>query len=195
MTREETIRVLSILKTAYPRFYSDMSKKDAETTIALWSAMFEDAQAQAVIVALKKLIAVNTFPPTIAEVRQALAEVRGNKVADAGEAWEEICTAIRRYGYMRGEEALASMQPATRTAAKRMDWHSLCMSENLTTERAHFLKIYGNIEKESKEQYQIPVPVQESISRLMGADENELLSLQGQGHCALDGEKQVWHGR
>ena len=39
MTREETIGVLTILKSAYPRFYQGMTKGDAETVINLWSAI------------------------------------------------------------------------------------------------------------------------------------------------------------
>ena len=42
MQRNEIIIVLKKLKIAYPRFYADMSKEDAQNTIVLWEDMFKE---------------------------------------------------------------------------------------------------------------------------------------------------------
>ena len=40
MTRDDVIQMLTLLKAAYPAFYSKMSSKDAEAAITLWIEMF-----------------------------------------------------------------------------------------------------------------------------------------------------------
>ena len=37
MTRAETLAVMSILKAAYPAYYRDMKRKDAEAGGNMWS--------------------------------------------------------------------------------------------------------------------------------------------------------------
>ena len=53
MTREETVQILSILRRAYPVFYKDISKREAENTVDLWHTMFEDDDVLLVINAVK----------------------------------------------------------------------------------------------------------------------------------------------
>ena len=42
MTRDETRRILAVLRTAYPNFYRNVSDSDITATINLWTSMFED---------------------------------------------------------------------------------------------------------------------------------------------------------
>ena len=53
MTRDDTIDLLSILKAAYPNFYRDMTRKDADHVISLWSEMFKDEPVELVGLAVK----------------------------------------------------------------------------------------------------------------------------------------------
>ena len=75
MTREETIGILSILKASYPNFYKDMSKKDAETTINLYAEMFSDTETNLVATAIKELIQHQSYPPTIADIKNKIYEL------------------------------------------------------------------------------------------------------------------------
>lgn len=70
MDRNETIKVLSILKAAYPNSYSRMTTQEANATISIWASQFRDAPADVVIIAVQKLIARLKFPPSVAEVRE-----------------------------------------------------------------------------------------------------------------------------
>ena len=83
MTREETIKILAILKAAYPASYKGMTKQEATGTIAVWAAQFAGTPATVVMIAIQKLIATNTFPPTISEVK---SKIRGMY----WEAWQAI---------------------------------------------------------------------------------------------------------
>lgn len=72
MTRDETIKLLAILKAAYPNSYRGMTKEEANGTVGVWSAQFADIPANVVMIAVNKLISTNTFPPSISEVKERI---------------------------------------------------------------------------------------------------------------------------
>ena len=74
MTRDETIKLLAILKAAYPNSYRGMTKDEANGTIAVWATQFSSMPARVVMIAINKLISKSTFPPSISEVKE---EIRG----------------------------------------------------------------------------------------------------------------------
>ena len=56
MIREEIIKLMSVLRGAYPQFYRDVSKTEALDTINLWADMFANDDAALVGAAVKSLI-------------------------------------------------------------------------------------------------------------------------------------------
>ena len=46
MTRNETLKILSILKNPYPTFYRDISKEEAVEIADLWYSMFKEESSQ-----------------------------------------------------------------------------------------------------------------------------------------------------
>lgn len=86
MTREETIKMLAILKAAYPSSYKGMTKEEANGTIAVWTMQFADIPADIVLMALNKLISTSQFPPAISEVKKKISTLYW-------EAYEIVSTA------------------------------------------------------------------------------------------------------
>lgn len=83
MTREETIKILAILKAAYPNSYRNMTKEEANGTVAIWSTQFANIPADIVMIAINKLISKSPFPPAISEVRDKISGLYW-------EAWEVL---------------------------------------------------------------------------------------------------------
>ncbi|MGV8168145.1 MAG: replicative helicase loader/inhibitor [Alkaliphilus sp.] len=157
MTKQETTIILGILKTAYPRFYINLSEEAVKETILLWHEMLSDYTLQTVKIATKKLIAEMIYPPTIADVRASLVEITTKKpVLDASEAWGQIKKAIAKYGYYQEKKALERMNDEVREIVMRFGFKNLCMSENQMADRAHFIKLYDRYVVEEKRQKQIP---------------------------------------
>lgn len=75
MTREEAIKILSILKAAYPNSYKGMTKDEALGTVGVWAAQFSDVPYFIVSIAVNKLIGTNTFPPAINEVKNKIRSI------------------------------------------------------------------------------------------------------------------------
>ena len=70
MTREETSKILSVIKFAYPSFYKDYSESDLAVAVNLWHDMLIDETYQNVALAVKSIIKTNKFAPSIAEVME-----------------------------------------------------------------------------------------------------------------------------
>ena len=112
MTRDETIDLLSILKAAYPNFYKDMTRKDADHVISLWFEMFKDEPATLVGIAVKRHIATDTkgFPPHIGAIKDAIVKIQQPEEMTELEAWGLVQKALRN-GYYGAQEEYDKLPP------------------------------------------------------------------------------------
>ena len=109
MSREEAIKILSILKAGYPNFYKDMSKQDGLNTIALYQEMFANCDIKIVAIAIKELINSFKYPPTIADIKNKMYELcNKDDEKSPSELWSNLLKAIRNgyYGYLEEFEKL-----------------------------------------------------------------------------------------
>ena len=106
MTRAETLAVMSILKAAYPAYYRDMKRQDAEAVVNLWAEMLADYPADLVAAAVKTHIASDRkgFPPHIGAIIAAIGEISRPAELSEVEAWAMISKAIRNSGYNSEQE-------------------------------------------------------------------------------------------
>lgn len=106
MTREDTIKILSVLRGAYPQFYRDISRQEAESTIALWTDMFTDEPFPLVAMAVKALIASDTkgFPPVIGQVKAQIGKIMSPNEMTELEAWAIVSKALKNSTYGADEE-------------------------------------------------------------------------------------------
>lgn len=81
MTRDETLKIMAVLKATYPNFYKDMTRRDAEGVVALWTDMFAEERYNAVAAAVKAFIASDSkgFPPVVGQVKQRVTELASAK--------------------------------------------------------------------------------------------------------------------
>lgn len=98
MQRETIITIMGILRTAYPKFYVDMTRKEAEETISLWQEMFSGDDPKLLVIAVKELINTFKFPPTIADVKEKMYSLT-NQEEDDMALWNELDQAVRRSIY------------------------------------------------------------------------------------------------
>ena len=106
MTRAEIIKIMSVLRGAYPQFYRNVARAEAEDTIALWAAMFAEDDAGLVGAAVKALIATDSkgFPPVIGQIKAKMRLLTERKGMDEAEAWSLVANAIRNSGYEAKQE-------------------------------------------------------------------------------------------
>lgn len=92
MTYEEALKVLAILKSAYPTDYPyNMSKEDAKATAIVWCEQFLEIPGYIVELAIKKLIATEEKPFAPAKVKKKLGNMYWESQAKLDEARRNIC--------------------------------------------------------------------------------------------------------
>lgn len=160
MTGEQVVKVLAIIKAAYPNFYRNT--EDVKDAIALWRMMFEDDDNNKVLMAVKMHISTNKFPPTVADIREQLVNAT-EKTITADEAWGQLIKCISRYGQYNVEGAMESMDPKVAQLVKRLGYKELCRSENQMADRAHFVKLWDGQVKHSKQQAMLPESMQNEL--------------------------------
>lgn len=106
MTRTETTKILAVLRGAYPAFYRDMGRKEADGVVALWTEMFSEEPYELVAAAVKALIACDEkgFPPHIGAVKARIRQITTPQEMTEGEAWALVQRAVSRGIYNAREE-------------------------------------------------------------------------------------------
>lgn len=146
MTKTETAKILAIIAAAYPNF------KLTEATAQVWHTLLSDLDYHEVETAVQVIVSTHTFPPSIAEVRKAVAQLRHPEAMSPAEAWELAAKAIRDFGYYRKAEALRWLPPLVARAVEAIGWEELCLSDSLSVLRAQFERIYaGLLDRETRE--------------------------------------------
>lgn len=130
---------LSVILTVFPD-----KKIDSE----VYWGFLKDIKDEDYLRAIAEIASTQTelYPGTnlIAMIREkALAE---NKLT-AGEAWGQVMKEISHVGSW-GRPNFDN--PIVAQAVDCMGWRTLCLSENISVERAHFLKIYVTLEERNR---------------------------------------------
>jgi len=148
MTPEEAKKVVSILSVAFRKDGIDKKTLDA---YAMCISDFPYDLAQASVL---KIIAEQDFFPSIAQIRKtAISLSLGLKTA--GEAWEIVEQAVMKCGSYRRPNF---KDPLIQKAVNMIGWQELCLSERISVERAHFIRVYEQlVEKERSRRNLFPL--------------------------------------
>lgn len=75
MTRDDTIKLMSILFVAYPKFYANTDQSGKEAAANLWYDMLQEYPPEAVNMAMRQYIKESQWPPTIADIYKRLEPI------------------------------------------------------------------------------------------------------------------------
>lgn len=164
MTREDTIKVLTILRGAYPGFYRDISKQEAEATIVLWASMFEEEPFELVGAAVKAFITADAkgFPPAIGQIKEKIRTITQPEEMTEQEAWALVSKAIGRSTYGSVEE-FAKLPPEVQAVVhdpgQLRQWAMSEADEVETVIASNFMRSYRAKQKATKEYLALPTDV------------------------------------
>lgn len=72
MTLEESVKLLALIKLAYPNSYKDIDKDTQLATVKMWQRNFDTVPFAIMELALDHFVKVSKFPPTIADIYEEL---------------------------------------------------------------------------------------------------------------------------
>ena len=162
MDKKEFATIAMALKTYYPR----ENLLPNEQAMELWFRQLQDIPYQVAEAGLNKWVSLNKWSPCIADIREMTSSITHGELPDWGDAWEEVCRAIRKYGFYQVGEALESLSPLTRQVTERIGFVNLCMSENQSADRANFRMIYERLAEREKREAQLSAGVKLHITQV-----------------------------
>lgn len=162
MNKKEFSVFASALRTYFPR----EKLLPNEQAMELWYRQLQDIPYKVAEATLNKWVAINKWSPSIAEIRELATEITSETIADWGNGWEQVEKAIRYIGQYNEQEALNSFDEVTKQVVKRLGFINLCLSENITADRANFRILYEQIAERKKQNAQIPTDVKQLIDTI-----------------------------
>lgn len=104
MIKEEVLKILAVLETAYPNFYKNCTSAEVDQIVTLYQLMFKDCNYRLVSMAITELINTFKYPPTVADIKEKMYELTTHDTEQsATELWDKLLKAIRN-GYYGAEE-------------------------------------------------------------------------------------------
>lgn len=86
MTREESIKLLALIKVAYPTAYKDMDRETKLATVNMWQMSFPTVPYVIMEMAFNRFRLNSKYPPTVAEMIEELRNCYYNAVLNANVA-------------------------------------------------------------------------------------------------------------
>lgn len=164
----------SMLAMALRTYYPKENLLPNQQAMELWFRELQDIDAKVAEAALRKWVSTNKWSPSIADIRETAASVKCGEIPDWGDGWEQVLKAIRKYGVYGIEEAMESFDPITRQCVKRLGFKNICMSENISADRANFRMIYEQVAERKKKDSQMP----EKLKQLIGTIQDTNLQIE-----------------
>lgn len=174
MDRTDVLRVMSVLKAAYPSYYRDMGAKEANSIVALWEEMFRDDEAQVVALAVKAHIANDKkgFPPHIGAIKEAIVKLTTPEEMTEQEAWAWVSKAAQN-GLYGAEKEFAALPPVIQRLVgspnQLREWAMMDSDELQTVVASNFQRSYRSRSAHEREYLALPGDVRRAMESLAGA--------------------------
>ncbi len=170
MDRAEVLKIMSVLRGAYPQFYRDISRKEADAIVGLWEDVFRDDEYRLVAAAVKALIESDEkgYPPHIGAVKAKLRLITGTGELTEAEAWNLVAKALRNSGYCAREEFDKLPPVIQRIVGSPSQLHEWSMMDSETVHSvvaSNFQRAYRTAAKREQDLARLPSDVRELIGR------------------------------
>lgn len=147
MNNSETAKILSIIFSEYPHFFSKLKENDIPAKIKLWEKLFADDDYNIVGQALKLyLITDNTgYPPTVGQLKEEVRKLTTVPQMSETEAWNAVMKAAED-GYYNSYEEFEKLPDTIKNVLgshKTLTDYALMSTKELdTVVQSNFIKAY-----------------------------------------------------
>lgn len=168
MTKEETIKVLAVLKANYHNFFKSLSTTDAHAMVNLWADMFEGVEYGLVGAAVKAYISNDTsgYPPNVGQINEQIRRLTQWEQMTEQEAVTLIMKAARN-GIYNAQEEYNKLPPILQRLAGSPEqikaWAIMDVDELQTVVSSNLMRSYRAIAKKEEEVQTLPLSVKQLI--------------------------------
>lgn len=187
MTEKETLAIMSVLRAAYPTYYRDMTRHEAESVVALWAEMFRDDTAEVVALAVKAHIANDKkgFPPHIGAIKEAIVKITTPEQMTEAEAWGLVIRAISNgtYGSKKEFDALPPvLQLLVGSPNQLKEWAAMDADVVSSVVASNFQRSYRARVASEREMLSLPGDVRQAMQSIAASMALPELSVGGTGN-------------
>lgn len=169
MNREESIKILAVLKANYSNFYKGLARVDAEAMVNLWQEMFSDTPYEVVGAAVKAYIATDTlgYPPNVGKIKELIRKLTQPEEMTEQEAIQLIIKACSNSIY-HAQEEFEKLPPVLKRLAgspsQLREW-AMMDSERLNSVVAsNLMRSYKVIAERERQHQALPSEMRNLIS-------------------------------
>lgn len=159
-------REFATFAAALRTYYQKENLLPNSQAMELWYRQLQDIPYIVAEAALQKWVATQKWSPSIAEIREMAMTVTAGEKPLWSDGWEQVQTAIRKYGMYNIGAAMESFDDVTRQTVKRLGFRELCLSENPMQDRANFRDIFNMIAERKEKTQQLPASLTELIGEI-----------------------------
>lgn len=143
LVHKQALEILAILTACYP------STKINQATANIYLNFLSQFDYETAKKAVHQIVLTSQYFPSLADLYQALNSFSKKEIPGINEAWAEVMRKIQTIG-IYGSPSFSHQ--AILDAVSVIGWRNICMSENISVERAHFMKIYEAVKKRYEEE-------------------------------------------
>ena len=175
MTKQDTYRVLGILRSYYPSSFAG-SDDEERLRLTLWQRQFADEPATLVQAAVEAYVSIDKkgFMPVPGQIKEQITILRDKGGLNEQDAWELVTKALCNSSYGSVEEFAklpADVQRAVGSPNMLRSWATVNISELQTVIASNFKRDYRAIVAQKKDFVKIP----EAIKQLAEAPATGLI--------------------
>ena len=169
MTREETWKLIIVLKSAYPKTYERFGEMEFENLCTAFHMCLEEYTYEQAALGLKAFMMTDTkgFPPVAGQIIEQIQKINPSaQVMGAMEAWALVYKAICNSTY-NAESEFAKLPPVCQKAignsANLKEMAAMDTDTVNSVEQSHFIRQYNAIIEREKELQKLPASLRERI--------------------------------
>lgn len=171
MNKQETLKIMAVLKVAYPNFYHNASLEESAAAVNLWASLFVDDPYELVEAAVKSHIAsdIKGFPPHIGAIKEAIRRLQNPYELSEMEAWGAIKQALRNSGYHSEEEfekLPKQVQRLVGSPSQLREWAMMDIEELGTVVQSNFMRSYRERVKNDREYEALPEGIRQMAAKI-----------------------------
>lgn len=170
MTKDETGKIIFVIRANYPEAYARLTDKDLDLLLLSWSALLADYTYEDVSMAVQSYLVNDTYgrAPKIGQIIDSLQKVTKKGALNANEAWALVYKAICNSSY-NAESEFNKLPPIVQKAIGHyhnlQDYAAMDIKDVQVTIKAHFKSIYEVELKRAEEVAKMPEILRNRIAQ------------------------------
>jgi len=175
MTKEETWKIVYVIKSSYPKSYERFSEKDFDNLCTSLHMCLENYTYQQASLGLKAFLISDTkgFPPVAGQIIEQIHKLTPKPSEMEGlQAWNLVMQGIRN-GTYGAEEEFSKLPPLVQKtigSAQYLRDEAINSDFNMDVAKGQFLKNYEIIKKREAEMEKIPASMRLEIKERLGIE-------------------------